>query len=61
MIRWGSACLFLCLTLPALAQSVLTMPVTDTSASESPLQITGNITFTDRIARILSFHSAITS
>jgi len=50
MIRWGSACLFLCLTLPALAQSVLTVPVTDTSASESPLQITGNITFTDRIA-----------
>jgi len=50
MIPWGGACLFLCLTLPAWAQSVVTVPVTDTSAPESPLQITDSITFTDRIA-----------
>lgn len=44
------ACVLLCLVLPGLAQTVETVPITDRSAPGSPLQVTGNVTFTDRLS-----------
>jgi hypothetical protein len=49
MIFRTAACILLCLVLPGLAQTVVTVPLTDSSAPGSPLHVTGNITFTDQI------------
>jgi hypothetical protein len=45
------ACVLLCLVLPTLAQTVVTVPIRairDSSVPGSPLQVTGNVTFTDQ-------------
>ena len=46
---WATVCLLLCLTLRSSAQNSVTVPVLDKSESESPLEISGNITFTDHV------------
>jgi hypothetical protein len=50
MIFRTVACVLLCLVLPGLAQTVVTVPITDSSAPGSPLQVTGNVTFTDQLS-----------
>ena len=50
MILRTAACVLLCLALPSLAQTVVTVPVTDSSAPGSPLQVKGDITFTDQLS-----------
>jgi hypothetical protein len=49
MIFRTAACILLCLVLPGLAQTVVTVPLTDSSAPGSPLHVTGNITFTEQL------------
>src|SRR5262249_18433611 len=50
MVLRMSACVLLWLSLPSFAQTVITVPVTDTSAPGSPLQVRGSITFTDQLS-----------
>ena len=50
MIFPTAACILLCLVLPGLAQTVVTVPITDSSAPGSPLQVTGNFRFTDQLS-----------
>lgn len=50
MVLRTAALVLLCLALPSFAQTVVTVPVTDDSAPESPLQVSGTITFTDQLS-----------
>jgi hypothetical protein len=49
MVVRTAALLLLCVALPSFAQTVVTVPVTDLSAPGSPLQISGNVSFTDQL------------
>lgn len=50
MIFRTVVCVLLCLVLPGLAQTIVTVPITDSSVSGSPLQVTGNVKFTDQFS-----------